>query len=349
MAVVLGLTGCDSGDPSETLTTTGVIVVNQGNFGDGNGSVSAYDPQTKQVSTLLSGVGSILQSMHVRGDLGYVMANSSARIEIVKISTGERVGQISGLTSPRYMVAIDNNTAFVSNLFKTGFTGGTVSVVDLNIASVVKTIDVGNNPEGVAAAGDKVFVANSEFGQGTTLSVISTTTEDVEDTIEVGCDGPRTLEVDREVELWVMCTGGFLFDDNLNIIGETPGEIVLVDGVTGAIVDSLQMAGQIETVGPGEDAFYSSGEQELYVVVDQTTVLRINTGANVLADTLGPFDGDPIGAVAYDATTEQLYLARVPSFVESGSVTIHDRNGRLLDSFRVGVAPTQILFVQEEQ
>jgi YVTN family beta-propeller protein len=349
MAIVLMLAACDSQDPTENMTTVGVIIVNQGNFADGNGSISVYDPETKVTTTLLSGVGSILQSILVKNDVGYVAANSSARIELVQLSTGQRAGQITGLTSPRYMIAINDNTVYVTNLFKQGFVGGTVSIVDMTTNSVVKTLDVGDNPEGVAYSAERLYVANSGFGLGSTLSVIDTSAEQVIATVDVGCNGPRSLQMDREDELWVMCTGGTLFDDDFNVIGETPGEIVIVDGPTGVPVDSLQLADQIETVGPGQDSFYSEAAQELYVVVDQKRVMRINTGANTLVDTLGPFSGDPIGAVAYDATTERLYLGRVPSFTEAGTVTVHDRNGRELETFFVGVAPTHILFLQEER
>jgi DNA-binding beta-propeller fold protein YncE len=307
------------------------------------------DTEAKTVATVGSDLSSIVQSLELRGSVFHVIANTGGRVDIHSTETGQRISQVTGLTSPRYSVTLGTGKTYVTNLYKTGFLGGTVSVIDLSLNEVVKVIDVGNNPEGIVAIGGRIFVANHGFGGGTTLSVISTVTDEVVATLDVGCDGPRTLFVDSEVELWVMCTGQTLFDESFNVIGETPGELVVLDGVTGAETTRFPLSSRILTAGPGQDAYYSAAEQELHVVLDQNKVLRVNTGANALVDTFGPFAGDPIGAVAYDANDELLYLGRVPGFATNGTVTVHDRAGVQVDLYSVGVAPSHLEFITEEE
>lgn len=343
------IAGCDNADPDDSPVTSGILVANQGNFSDGNGSVMLIDLASSNVTTVADGLASIVQSLELGDSTFHVVANTGGRVDVHSITTGQRVGQIAGLTSPRYMASLATGTAYVSNLFGAGFSGGTVSIVDLALQTVVKTIDVGNNPEGVAIVGGRVYVANNEFGAGRTLSVISTTTQEVTGTIDVECDGPRALAVDREAELWVMCTGQTLYDNNFNVIGETPGEIVLLDGATGTIITRFPLTSRIGTAGPGQDAYYSEEEQELHVVLDQNKVMRINTGANAIVDTFGPYAGDPIGAVAYDAERDRLYLARVPGFTTAGTVTVLDRNGIELGSHAVGIAPGHLELVRIDQ
>ena len=345
----LALSSCDQADPENPVRTTGVIVANQGNFSDGNGSVMIVDPVGKTVETVATNLSSIIQSLELRGSVFHVVANTGGRIDIHSTETGQRVGQVTGLTSPRYMVSLGSGKAYVTNLYKTGFLGGTVSVIDLNTNTITKTIDVGNNPEGIVAVGGRVYVANNGFGAGSTLSVINTVTDEVSETIDVGCDGPRSLVVDSEVDLWVMCTGQTLYDEDFNVIGETPGEIVILDGASGAETTRFALTSRIMTAGPGQDAYYSEEEQELHVVLDQNKVMRINTGANAIVDTFGPLAGDPIGAVAYDAIDELMYVARVPGFASSGSVTVHDRAGVQVDFYTVGVAPAHIEFITKEE
>ena len=344
----LACAGCDSTDPEESLSTTGMVIANQGNFGDGNGSVMLLDVETGNVTTLAAGFGSIVQSIELQGGSVHVVANSAGRVDIRDLETGDLTGQVTGLSSPRYMVTLNPNTAYVTNIFDQGFTGGHVNILDLTLGSIVKTLDVGENPEGLVAVGGQVYVANHGFGAGQTLSVINTVAEEVSRIIDVECDGPRTLLVDREVELWVLCTGQTLFDDQFNVIGETPGEIVLLDGTTGTEVTRFVLTSRIATAGPGQDAFYSDEEQELYVVLDQDKVLRINTGANTIVDTFGPFDGAPIGAVAYDADSDLLYLGRVPGFSANGTITVHDRAGVQVDTHPAGVAPSYLALIREE-
>ncbi len=346
-ATVLG--GCDSADPTETTTTSGVLVANQGNFSDGNGSVMMIDPLGGTVSTIASNLSSIVQSLELNENTFHVVANTGGRIDIHSTSSGQRIGQVSGLTSPRYMLTLNQNTAYVTNLYSSGFTGGTVDIVDLSLGSIVKSIDVGNNPEGLAIVGGRVYIANHGFGAGRTLSVIDTVTEEVSATIDVGCDGPRSLFVDSEADLWVLCTGQVLFDANFNVIGETPGEVVVLDGATNGEVARFPLTGRISTAGPGQDAYYSEQEQELHVVIDQNKVMRINTGANAIVDTFGPLAGGPIGAIAYDANERLMYVARVPDFSSSGTVTVHDRAGVQTALYTVGVAPSHIEFVTEMQ
>jgi len=279
----------------------------------------------------------------------YMTSNSGGRIDAFDRTSGTLVDQIDGLASPRYIAISDVQIAYVTNLFKASFAGGTVSVVDLLTESVTSTVDVGDNPEGIAIVGGKVYVANSGFGEGTTLSVISLSNNQVTETMDVGCDGPRMLFGDREDELWVICTGKTEFDANSNIVAQTNGEIVILDGPTGAVVTRIPLSGQVSTIGPGQDAFYAEDAQELYVVLDAERILRFNTGSNGLAENLGVFAGDQIGAVAYDSRSKRIYVGRVPSFTAAGSVTVHDRAGQQIESFPAGIAPTFITFAVEEQ
>ncbi|NNE34603.1 MAG: hypothetical protein HKN13_05180 [Rhodothermales bacterium] len=344
IAVSIAVSACDLSQEPSSRVARGVYVSNQGNFSDANGSVTVYDPTSQVSAPMVSDAGSTIQSATIFNGRLYIIANTGGRVDVYSLSDNSASGQITGLASPRYMAVGPAEIAYVTNLFKAGFVGGTVSILDLVANTVITTVDVGANPEGVAVVADRVYVANHEFGAGTTLSVISTSSNQVFDTIDVGCDGPRSVFRDREDELWVVCTGVTSYDQDFNVVGRTSGSVVILDGPTGDIVSRIPLSGQVATIGPGQDAYYSEPEQELYVVIDNKRILRFNTGANVLAENLGDFAGDPIGAVAYDGEADRLYIGRVPGFTTAGSVTIHDRSGDQLESFPAGIAPTAISF-----
>ncbi|MDX1741223.1 MAG: hypothetical protein R3178_08025, partial [Rhodothermales bacterium] len=120
------MAGCDSSDPiDDTTPDTIVVVANQGNFGDGNGSITQYDPASGAVVTILSQPNSIIQSLSVRDGLLYVAMNTGDRIDVVDAGRG-LIGQIVDVMSPRYIDWIDSDRLLVSNLFE-----NKVSVVDL--------------------------------------------------------------------------------------------------------------------------------------------------------------------------------------------------------------------------
>ena len=349
ISAIFGLivAGCDTvGNENEDAPAAGVFVVNQGNFGDANGSVSVYDPVAQHTRTAaISNLGSILQSATLVGDRLYLMANTGERIDIFDVETLEQTGQITDVISPRYMVT-RGQKGYVTNLYGAAgiFSGGNVTVIDLEQNQKLKEIEVGNNPEGLAIVGDRLYVANFGFGEDSTVSVIDLNSEEVIDTLDADCDGPRFLLPDKDDEIFVFCTGRTIFDENFEPIGETDGAVRVLKASTGEILLRIDIEGRIGSEGPGQDAFYSQDRGLIYVVKNQDSILVFDTNRNDLVDEIGPFDGDPIGAVAYDAELERLYLGRVAGFVASGAVTIHADDGTEIDRFTAGIAPVHIMF-----
>lgn len=343
---ILVASGCDAvGDNEADPTLSGVYVVNQGNFGDGNGSVTVLGPGTNPSRRgQLTGFGSILQSAALVDENLYVMANSAERIDVFDATTLEQTGQISDVVSPRYMIA-SGRTAYVTNLYEDSgsFAGGSVTVIDLVENQKVDEIIVGDNPEGLAMVGQRLYVANHAFGAGSTISVIDLATNVVIDTVDVDCDGPRFLLADSDGDVFVFCTGQTLYDDEFNVVGETDGAVRVLDGSSGEILERIVVEGRIGTEGPGQDAFHAAETDRIYAVKDQSTVMVFDTESNARVTDIGPFDGDPIGAVAFDEQRELLYLGRAAGFVEAGSVSIHSVDGDQMGEAAAGIAPSFII------
>ncbi|MEX0599864.1 MAG: YncE family protein [Rhodothermales bacterium] len=349
--VLLG--GCDvAGDnQQDEPTPRAVVVANQGNFGDGNGSVSTFDPVTETVqAAAIASLGSIVQSVTIEAGQIYVMANTGGRVDVFDAESLERTAQIGDVVSPRYMVA-EGSTGYVTSLYgeEGSFSGGLVTVLDLDARQKTAEISVGNNPEGLALVGTRLYVANHGFGNGTTVSVVDTGSLEVAETIEVECDGPRFLEADADGDVFVFCTGKTIYDDSFNPVGETDGAVRVLDGATGEIVTRMEIDGRIGTVGPGQDAFHAPSENAIFVVKDQNTVLVFDTGTDALAEEIGPFDGQPISAVGYDERSARLYVGRSHGFTQAGEVSIHDRSGIEISRFTAGVVPTFIAFQSDNQ
>lgn len=343
----LALSACDSTSP-EGNPVVGVLVANQGNFSDGNGSVTGYDVESGTSSTLISGLSSIIQSIYVHNGKIYVLSNTANRIDVYDAATNSQVGQITGVVSPRYMLAVSDTKAYVTNLYKANFSGGTISVIDLTANAVVSTIDVGDHPEEIAQVGPNLFVANWGFGAGSTISIISTTSDSLLSTVDVNCQGPRSLHVDQDANVATFCTGQIIYNsDFTQIIETTPGAISTVDGATGDLLSTVRLSSQISTAGPGQQTTLAEDGREVYVALEDQSIIRYRLATNTVLGSFGPLPGDPISAIAWDDVEERLYVGRTPSFVDAGEVTIHDDSGSELSSFATGVAPSHILFLRE--
>lgn len=334
--------GCDSADVDDGGSTpVAILVANQGNFTDGNGSVTRFDPESGEVATLVSQPGSIIQSLAVRADLVYVAMNTGDRIDVVHLDRG-LVGQIVDVPSPRYLAWADDGRMIISSLYD-----NSVSIVDPASETVVATVDVGANPEGVLVDGSMAFVANHGFGAGSSLSVVDLDSREVVKTFQLDCDGPRFAFMDRQRDLWVVCTGQTLYDSEFNVTGTTDGAVLVVDPTTGSTRSRFDLEGMVSTPGPGQDAFYSDEAELLFVVLQGETILRFDTAANSPVGAIGPLSGSPIGAVAYDAQDERLYVGRVPGFSTAGRVSILDSQGVQVGEFAAGVAPSHIGILRE--
>src|SRR5690606_11250344 len=112
-------------------------------------------------------LGDLIQSSYRIGNELWLVISNSHKIERVDAFTLKRLGTIrfTGSPGPREIVT-SNGYAFVA-LQNTN----QVAVINLNSYFVEKTVAVGLRTEGITASNGRIFVANSGFGSGRTVSV----------------------------------------------------------------------------------------------------------------------------------------------------------------------------------
>jgi hypothetical protein len=106
-------------------TTERIIILNEGNFMFGNGTVSVInnvsDEVAQEVFKTKNGfpLGDVPQSMLIHDSLAYIIVNNSGKIEVVKNDNFESVKTITGFTSPRQMVIVNQSplTAWITDLY----------------------------------------------------------------------------------------------------------------------------------------------------------------------------------------------------------------------------------------
>ena len=365
--LALTMSGCDlfgEDDEEPVITTQSVVVANGGNFGDQNGYLSFYDPESGAVDGS-DDLGGFAHAVAIRQREIFVLLNTftTGRISIVDAATGTVVRQVQGLPGPRGIAFIDDARALVSNLSPFGETGpqpAEVSVIDFQSGVVEEeSIQVGIYPEGLVEHGGRVFVANSgNLGDGTTLTIINVATTESLGAIDLGCDGPNEIFVDGEGELVVVCEGKVVYNDDFTqIIEQTVGQIVVVNPSTETVASRTVLTTQAGSENGSQSAYLDEITSELYVIDSSSgSIYRYNTVTNAMAAELQvPDSQDLVGlaAVAYDGLTEKLYIARLargaggfPDFSASGAVVVLDRLGNQIDRFTVGPAPSHIEFLR---
>lgn len=355
-------TGCDVANSGNDVTGQNqrtVLVANGGNFGDQNGTISSYDPETEEVQHSPS-LNGFLQGLVYDGVRLYALVNtfSIGRVSIVDPETMRAIGQMESLPAPRAMVIV-GDTAYVTNLVFGS--NGVVVPVSVSSNEAGDPIMVGEIPEGIAEIGGRIYVANNgNLGSGRTLSIFDVGEKGVR-TIEVPCDGPRDLFVKSPVELIILCTGKTVYNDDFSqILSKTNGSVIFLATDSEIVTNRIDLDTQLGATNGTVAGHYASATEELYATAgDVNTIYRINARTHALEHmyVLEPENGlIGLSGIAYDATHERLYVGRFPrssagafpDFTSSGSVVILNRDGTELSSFIVGPAPSQILLLETE-
>jgi len=313
----------------------GVFITNEGSFSAANASLSYFDSDSGRIynSVFLSAngsdLGSVANSITIHDTLAFIVVNNSDKIEVISVNTFKRAAVInlpSG-SSPRYLAILNNTKGYVSNLYTNN-----CSIIDLNSYQVSGSISTGANPEGMIIDNSKLYVANSGFGNGNTISVISTITDQPIDTIKVG-DNPISIEKDNVGNIYVQCSGGYGNWNDPN--DDTPGGIWKINSETDVVIDSIIMQSHPSRLCLTEDYngyFINSG-----------SITEFNCNNMVIVDSslvTGNFYG-----LNYDPVSQKIYaLDPKDYFSQNGEMIIFDKSGVEETRYEVGLIPGSIAF-----
>lgn len=239
------LTACNPSDPqpSSGKYGRGVLVINEGNFSEGNGSLSFIKANDEVLNTVFedenngSPVGGIIQSVR-----GYHTENFSLNVDKLAIVTNNQDKLIIADADTLKALAViaypevENPQAFAS-IGETGFVTnwgditkafgsnpeGFLTEVNLRTRTFVRKINLTNaRPQGIISVNGKIYVANNNTN---TVSVLNKSGNLLQ-TIVVA-DSPDKFLLDDEGKIWVICNNE---PDFIN--GNNEGTLVRINPVT---------------------------------------------------------------------------------------------------------------------
>jgi YVTN family beta-propeller protein len=329
---LLALASCSDGDPSspgpQQLSLHGVFILNEGNFQRGNASLSLYLPDSGRVRNdvfrAVTGkdLGDTGNSLTIHDGKLYIVVNGSNRIEVLSLADSKHLASVncpSG-ASPRHLTFADNGLGFISNLYK-----NSVSVFDPAGNTLLNEIPVGNNPEQLLAAGNHVYVANSGFGNGRTVSVIDVTLGAVAKTLNVG-DNPAWIARVNDAEALVLCTGAYNDFNDPN--DDTPGMLYLINTAGVSVTDSIQLGGHPQRLA-------LDGEGYCYTV-QADGIQRVHLDTKTLTDRFIP---GYFYSLAFDAKRSAFYVTNPLDYVQAGRLEVYSIDGVKLSEHTVGIIP----------
>jgi YVTN family beta-propeller protein len=339
---------CNQSDPDpQGDYIRGVFVINEGNFFQNNGALSfitreqstaEVDVFAKVNNTPLKGG---VQGYAYSGDQGLILVdNSSAgldKVEFVDANTLASQTSIGApdIENPREVVFAGSGKAYVSCWgansnydYKTGY----VAVIDLATKKVTKKINIASGPENLVYNNGKLYVGTVSYGGGKSLTVINVPTDEIVKTVALD-DAPTPIGFDANGKLWV---GAGL-------------KAVKINPDSYAIEASLPI-GSNATKTAGNFALSADLKTIFFVLsyfdaknVSQGEIYKFNiTDAQINVTT--PVVKRYFSGLSVDPSQGLLYTGVSPSFAQAGYAIRYRADGTLVDSIKVGVAPTGFVF-----
>jgi hypothetical protein len=216
LACVTLLTSCERdepepSDPGTARTFTpgeGFFILNEGGFTAGNSSVSYYAMNGANAGSSFNNLylnangvplGDVAQSMSLINGRIYTVVNNSSKIVVLNPMNMGATATIIGLAGPRYIMQLNANTAWISQMYS-----DQIAILNLSTNTVTGYIPLGVSSEAMQFTNGKVYVTSQESDK---LYVVDPGNNANIDSSMTIAPGGNSMVVDGSGKLWVLAYG----------------------------------------------------------------------------------------------------------------------------------------------
>jgi hypothetical protein len=335
-------------DSNDQVAGTGALyMLSDGNYSLNNSTLSVYDFSAKKLTADFfqekngRRLGDTGNDMQRYGSKLYVVVNGSSQLEVLDARTGKSLKQIpliNGSTArqPR-AIAFWMDKAYVCSF------DGTVARIDTASLEAEVFVEVGRNPDGIAASNNKLYVSNSggldygsDLSYDRTVSVISTETFTEDKRIDVG-PNPGRIKADNFGYVYVSVRGDYKTE---------PSRWVCIDTQTDAVSATYDFAVTNFDLSGDKAYFYSFDD-----ATKQSTIGVFNLKSRTVETNAFIQDGTllktPYGITA-DPESGAVFITDAGDYISSGDVYCFSESGMLAYKLtNVGINPNTVLPVSD--
>ena len=342
-AAAIAIASCNHSDPPEPVPSlSGVLVLNNGNWGSNDASVTIFDPLAGAAT------GNMFYSANSQklGDLGQDILKCGNELYIAV--SGSKVVFVTDLELKIKTIveASDNGVKLQPRRLTYG--GGKVYVtyyegflgeIDPETHSV-RVTKVGPNPEGAAYAKGKLYVANSggmlyESGYNNTVSVVDASSFKETSTITVNCN-PQTVVANNDGTLVYVSSWGN-YDD-------IQPKLQTIETSTAKVADTDYAGVKNITMGKDDILLIATGGYDENWSISGT-IWKHKAGTNAKA---GKFTDAAISAyysLSADPETGMVFVG-ASDYKTNGDVYCFDASGKQTAKFdSQGLNPQKCLWM----
>lgn len=316
--------------PPSFLDSDGAFIINEGNFTQGNGSLSFYSFDSARIyNDIFTNVnnrilGDVPNSMKIFGENAYIIVNNSGKIEVVNKNTLKSVKSISGLISPRNIAFIDKSKAYVTSMYS-----DSVVIINLTSNSISGYINISRSSEAIEVIGQNAFV--SEWIGGNEVMVINTINDQLVSSIAVGAE-PESMALDQNSTLWVLCNGGWARTNFAELIGLNTQTFEIKKRFI--FPSKLNSPSCLQINGSGDTLYYL-----------ESGVRRMSIGDQALPSTPLITETDQFFyKIGVNPVSSDIFITDAIDYQQRGFILHYKRDGTFISKYQAGVIPGNICF-----
>jgi len=304
-----------------------VYIINEGNFMNANASVSLFDTGTGDVvedyySTINNHkLGDVAQSMTKINNNYFIVVNNSGKVAVCNPLFNLKFN-ITGLQSPRQVHQVNNQKAYVSDLY-----ANAISIINVHTGQITGSITCGGWTEKMAQFYDKVYVTNKNKEH---LYVIDAKTDVITDSIFLGYSCGDIVK-DKNDQLWLLGT------NNSNPAMEV--YLTRIDPANWNDKHTVSysnnyFASSLSINGGGDTLYFINGGIR-YQPISSLLVPKV-----LVEPSLKNFYG-----MAVNPLKNEVYVSDALDYVQKSNIYVyHSVSGNLLRQFKAGINAGAIYF-----
>lgn len=351
LSILLTFVSCGGDDPKnpqEKSIAKGLFVLNEGNYTNASSSLTFYDPEADTVENNLfyrvnlSPLGDVANSMMIDETGMYIVVNNSKYIYKVNPETMKYKAKLDGLTSPRHIISINKNKAYVSDQISAG-----LWVINPETMQKTGFVELGNTTEKIVRVGNEIVVTNwSNFYQpetsNSTIQFVNIETDELVATMDVAPE-PNSIVLDKNNNIWVLCSGGYAApcEPALFCINPATRQVIKrFDFSEGDYPSSLTIDNDKETLyflggGLGSlDLYKMSIDDEMLPIEEFISSQQSAVSSQQLV----------FYSVAVDPENGDIYITDVKNYMQNGDVLRFTSEGEYVTKFSAGMVPGTMMF-----
>lgn len=307
----------------------GVYVSCEGKFMDGSAGVTYYNGSSQTTRTDAyydansEALGDVCQSLCRIGNKTYLVVNNSGKIVVTNTWSLGKTNVITGFTSPRYMLPVSADKAYVSDLYS-----NSIQIVNLNTNTITGHVGVLGSSENMLLKDGLVYVTDMSMNF---LYRINAGTDQLVDSFPISPGGNSICE-DKNGKIWIVCGGDYLTG--------SPGGLNRFDPTTNTVDLTLPFSAN---EFPTRLHINSTGDTLYYI---STHVYKMAITETALP--ASPFivsGGRTLYGLGLEPGSGKVFVSDAKDFQQAGRVYIYDRSGTETANFATGIAPGEFLFL----